>query len=288
MKRSCMYLSGLIMASSTLLLSCEKTDLVPETSEAVKNKKTDCEVIAFRYNAQTGSGTVNQYIFKKQHDPATGRLQQIVAAVYQGGAITSSLTFDVHWSANSVAFIKAGSIADTVLVASLNAQGKPIAVVAGNKPDASYLPTSFEYINNRLSAMRITLAGNQLVSRFSYDNKDNCVLIQDDAQGSIAPGRVEYTYSNKKADRQLYFDEPRPFSWNTYSLMQFAGLLPELQPAQLRTGVKVLWPNNYKAYEATISNHDVQGGVLRKYDVSFAGSTVTIPYFTDWQCEGAQ
>ena len=136
--------------------------------------------------------------------------------------------------------------------------------------------------------MSISLAGNQLVSRFQYDTRGNCVLIQDDAQGTVAPGRVEYTYDNKKVDHQQYFDEPRGFSWNTFSLMQFAGLLPELRPVTLRTGVKVFWGNNYKAYDVTLGNHQVQAGALQRYDVvTFNGASVSIPYYTDWQCGGA-
>ena len=44
MKRSSMYVSGLILASSTILFSCEKTDLLPESPETVEKKKTDCVV----------------------------------------------------------------------------------------------------------------------------------------------------------------------------------------------------------------------------------------------------
>lgn len=286
MKRSSMYVSGLILASSTILFSCEKADLVAENPAVVNKKQSDCEVVAFRYTTQTPTGTTNQYVFRKQNDPSTGKLQQITAAVYQGGAISSTIILDVQWTTNSVSFVKAGS-ADTVLVASLNAQGKPVSVAGGNKPDANFLPTSFEYNNNRLAAINVSLAGNQLISRFTYDDKGNCILIQDDAQGSMTPGRVEYTYDNKKADRQLYLDEPRTFSWNTFSLMQFSGFFPELQPTQLRTGVKVFWANNYKVYDVSLINHDVQGGNLRKYDVSFPGGTTTIPHYTEWQCGAA-
>lgn len=286
MKRSSVYLSGLMLAGSTMFISCEKNDLITESPTEVKNKKVECEVLAFRYNALTGSGTTNQYVFKKQLDPSTGKLQQLTAAAYQGGAISSSHIMDVHWNAGSVVFMKAGSATDTVLVVSLNADGKPANVTLGGAAGMDYLPTSFEYTNSKLSAMKISLAGNQNVSRFSYDNKGNCVLIQDDPQGSITPGRVEYTYDNKKADRQLYYDEPRGFSWNTYSLLQFAGFFPELQPTHLRTGVKVYWGNNYKAYDASIGNHQVQDGTLQRYDVTFSGSTTPIPYFTDWQCGG--
>src|SRR5688572_10904152 len=117
MKRSSMYLSTLILASSTILLSCEKTDLVPENPDTANKKKSDCEVLAFRHNQQTSFGS--QYIFKKQMDPATRMLQQLTAVAYQGGAPTSIHNFDVHWETNSAAFLKAGSSTDTVLVVAL-------------------------------------------------------------------------------------------------------------------------------------------------------------------------
>jgi len=280
MKRSSVYVPGLLLASSTMLFSCSKTDISGDSPEVTNKKKADCEVIAFRSNA-------NQYIFKKQIDPATGKLQQITAALYQGGGISKTITLDLHWSSGSVAFIKAGTITDTVLVASLNEQDKPVDVVAGNTPDANYLPTSFEYQNNRLSAMKISLAGNVLVSRFNYDDRNNCTLIQDEARAGEIPGRVEYTYNNRKADQQVYLDEPRPFSWNTFSLMQFSGMFTELQPANLRTSVKVWWGNNYKAYDVELINHDVSTGTLVRYDVTFPGSTTTLPQSIELQCDAA-
>jgi hypothetical protein len=276
MKRSSVYVPGILLASSTILFSCTKTDVTSEGSEVTNKKRADCQVISFR------SGT-NQYIFQKQID-ASGKLQQITAAVYQGGGISSSITLDVHWNSNAVAFLKAGTTTDTVLSASLNAQGKPVNVVAGNTPDAGYLPTSFEYTNSRLSAMKISLAGNLLVSNFSYDDRNNCTLIQDESRSGEIPGRVEYTYDNKKAEQQVYLDEPRPFSWNTFSLMQFSGLFTELQPANLRTAVKVWWANNYKAYDAQLINHDINDGTLVKYDVTFPGSTVTLTNYINVQC----
>ena len=281
MKRSSAYVPGLILASSTMLaISCTKTDIAAESPEVTNKKKTDCEVTAFR------SGT-SQYIFKKQIDPATGKVQQINAAVYQGGGISKTISLDVHWNSGSVAFIKSGTTTDTVLVASLNADGKPVNVVAGNTPDANYLPTSFEYQSNRLSAMKISLAGNVNVSRFNYDDRNNCTLIQDEARAGEIPGRVEYSYSNRRADKQVYLDEPRPYSWNTFSLMQFSGMFTELQPANLRTAVKVWWGNNYKAYDAELINHDVSGGTLVKYDVAFPGSTVSLPQSIETQCDAA-
>lgn len=280
MKRSSAYVSGLLLAGTTMLFSCKKTDILADNDQSVvEKKKAACEIASFRYN----SGSENKYVFQTQKD-ATGKLQKVTAGVYQGGAIINTTVFDVHWSAGSVAFLRSGTTTDTVLVASLNAQGKPVDVVAGNTPDFNYLPTSFEYNNNRIAAMKIQNAGRTLVSRYQYDDRNNCLAIIDDPQGSEIPGHVEYTYENKKADQQLYLDEPRPFSWNTFSLMQFAGLLPELQPTYLRTAVKVFWANNYKAYDVQLVNHQVTGGKLVKYEVNFGGNSTPNAQFIDWQC----
>lgn len=284
MKRSNAYLSGLLLAGSTILFSCEKTDLSGEYEEVVEKKKATCEIVSFRYNTATENGTVNKYVFQKQNDPVTGKLKQLTAAVYQGGAIINTIVLDVHWNAGSVAFLRAGTTTDTVLFASLNAQGKPVDVVTGNTPDFNYLPTSFEYNNNRLAAMKIHNAGRVLVSRYQYDSRNDCVSINDEAQGSEIPGRVEYAYDNRKVDQQVYLDEPRPFSWNTFSLMQFSGFFPELQPTHLRSGVKVFWANNYKAYDVQLVNHQIADGKLVKYEVNFGGTSTPNPQFIDWQC----
>lgn len=285
MKKSSAYVSGLILASSTILFSCTKADISEDVPEVSSKKKLDCEITAFRYNALSENGTVSRYVFQKQIDPSTGKVKQISAAVYQGGAIMSNITLDVLWGAGSVAFVKSGSASDTMLIASLNAQGKPVSVVGGNAASPDFLPTSFEYSNGRVSAMQITLAGKQNVSRFIYDNRGNCTLIQDESRAGEIPGRIEYSYSNKKVDKQVYFDEPRPFSWNTFSLMQFSGFLNELNPANLRTAVKVWWGNNYKAYDVELINHQVEGGSLMKYDVSFTPGSNPIPYYIEMQCD---
>lgn len=286
MKKSSAYVSGLILASSTILFSCTKTDISPDGSPEVTNKKrVDCEITAFRFNSLSENGTVTKYVFQKQVDPSTGRLKQITTAVYQGGVFNTTVTLDVLWGASSIAFVKAGAAADTMLNVTLNAQGKPVSAVGGNAASSDFLNTSFEYSSDRLSAMKISLAGKLLVSRFTYDGAGNCTLIQDESQSGEAPGRVEYSYDNRKVDTQVYYDEPRPFSWNTFSLMQFAGLLKELEPHNQRTAVKVWWSHNYKVYDVQLLNHQINGGTLVKYDVSYGGTSNLLPYFIDVQCD---
>jgi len=277
MKKST-YLPTLLIAGTTVLFSCSKTDLTPE-NPSVEPKKTDnCQLTSFRFGT-TGS----QYVLQRQYD-AAGNLKQITAGVYQGGAISKTITLDAHWASGSLALITAGTTTDTVLFVALNAQGKPVSATPGNAPIHDFLPTTFEYSNNRLSAIKFELAGTVRTSRFQYDNKDNLVSMIDDPLSNEIPAHVEFTYNNTKADNQVYFDEPRIFSTNTFSLMEFAGLLPELEPTRLRTGVKVFWQNNYKVYDVQLTNHQLNNGKLVSYDVVHNGSSTGIPYYTEWSC----
>lgn len=280
MKKSVDCLCSLL-AGSLILVSCHKDDLREEVIPSEDTKpRSSCNITSFRYSAPNGPGT--QYVFQLQRNAGTGKVDHINTAVYQGGAITSTISLDVYYAASSIAFVRSGS-ADTMVTVALNAQGRPAQALAGNAPDPAFLPTTFDYTNNRLSAMNILLAGHTNTSRFAYDGNSNCISIKDDPQpNGMAPGHVDYTYGNRKIHQQLYLDEPRPFSWNTFSLLQCSGLFPELNPDRVRTGVQVYWINNYKAYDATLTNHRANGGRLNSYEVSYAGGSTT--YTVDWDC----
>src|SRR5690348_6525746 len=101
MKKS-FYLPTLLIAGSTVLFSCEKTDLVPENPGIEPKKADNCLLTSFRFGS-----SASQYILQRQYD-AAGNLKQITAGVYQGGAITRTITLDAHWAAGSLALIKAG------------------------------------------------------------------------------------------------------------------------------------------------------------------------------------
>jgi hypothetical protein len=138
--------------------------------------------------------------------------------------------------------------------------------------------------------MHITLAGQTETSYFDYDDKGNLVSISDAPTPSIpVPGKVEYKYAtNEKANDQLYFDEPRKFSWNSFTLLQYIGLFPELHPVNLRTSTKVTWGNNYQAYNMDITNQQLDAqGKLISYDVVSPGSTAAINHYNiNWSCNG--
>jgi hypothetical protein len=190
-------------------------------------------------------------------------------------------------SNTTIAFVNAAAPADTILVATLNARGKVEKITQGNKPDYMFLPTTFEYNNDRLTAMNITLGSNTTKSNFFYDNQNNITSIEDQPTPSVSvPGKVSYGYTTQKAAQQFYMDEPRGYSWNSFSLLQYAGLFPELNPTNLRTSTKVLWGNNYQAYNMNIANHQLDGNNnLTSYEVLNPGSSeVASKYNLGWNC----
>ena len=268
------------------LFSCQKVNSVndEEIADKKKPRKDVCLISSFGYS---NSAIPQQTIFTNHYD-LSGRSMEIEAGLFSGGSVFSNLKLSVKWVNGGIAFVDASAPQDTILLASFNKRGRIDKIIAGNKPNPNFLPTSFEYDPRGLRAMYITLAGNTLTSYFNYDHNGNLISIDDAPSASVSvPGKVEYTYdANQKANDQFYFDEPRGFSWNTFSLVQYLGLFPELQPTSLRTSTKVMWGNNYQAYHMNIINQQLDGnGKLISYDVASPGSNATISHYNiNWSC----
>ncbi|HKP31749.1 MAG TPA: hypothetical protein VJT83_03455 [Chitinophagaceae bacterium] len=276
--------TGLLLASSMILFSCKKVGVGPdgEVQESKVDKKSSCFITSLDYSNSAQSQTV----FKTQFN-SEGNAFRIEAGTHSGGVINSTIVLNIVNSGSSIAFVNAASPSDTILIASLNNRGKVEKISEGNKPDFAFPPTTFEYINDRVTAMHITLGSTTTTSNFLYDNKNNNTSIEDQPTASVpVPGKVTYEYTNQKAGQQFYMDEPRGFSWNSFSLLQYAGLFPELNPSNLRSHTKVMWGNNYQAYDLDISNHQVDGnGNLTSYEVVSPNSgDVVSKYNLAWSC----
>jgi len=282
MKKSLSY--GALLAGTALtLFSCQKVNSIQEDKE--DNKKNNlCLISSFSYS---NSSVPSETIFTNHYD-ISGRSLEVEAGIFSGGAIFTHLTFSVRWTSDRIIFLDAGAVQDTILYATFDRKGRVEGIFPGNKPNDNFLPTTFEYNNNRVRAMNITLAGNIETSYFDYDQRGNLVSISDVPTTSVPiPGKVEHQYSSsEKAVDQFYFDEPRKFSWNSFTVLQYIGLFPELQPANFRTSTKVTWGNNYQAYHMEIKNHQVDGnGKLVSYDIVSPGSTTTISHYNiNWSC----
>jgi hypothetical protein len=284
MKKSLTYVT-LVAGTAFSLLSCQKANSVRQEIEDKKNKNKDlCLITSFSYS---NSAVPLQTIFTNQFD-FSGRSLEVEAGIFSGGAIVDNKPFSIVWTSSGLAFLDANAVQDTILIASFNRKGRIEKIFPGNKPSHHFLPTTFQYSNNRLSSMGITLAGNVLMSYFDYDHKGNIRSITDAPSASVpVPGKVEYKYAtNEKANNQFYFDEPRKFSWNSFTLLQYIGLFPELDPSNLRTSTKVDWGNNYIAYNMNINNHQLdQQGKLVSYDIVSPGSGSTISHYNiNWSC----
>ena len=286
MKKSLSY-SSLLAGTAIILFSCQKVDTLgnPDlTNKSSKQKKNDCFIASLDYSNGNVPGKL---IFKNYYD-ASDRIIKVDAGVFSGGSVLSTLAVDLKWSAAGIAFMKAGSIRDTVLYAFVGKKGRVDRIVPGNQPDMQFLPTSFEYAGDQLAALHITIAGKEETSYFNYDQKGNPSSITDAPAADVAvPGKIEYQYSaNEKAKQQFYLDEPRKFSWNSFSLLQYIGLFPELQPVNLRTATKVIWGNNYQAYNMKIGNQQLdQQGKLIGYDIIYPQTGNIISHYNvNWKC----
>lgn len=284
MKKSNPYLSGLLLAGTAMFASCQKDDvLAPENEVIIENasaKAANCMAVGFNVRYSEG----NKMVFKTQFSPSAAQATRINAGVYHGGVITSNLDLDIKRSGRTLTVYKAGSSTESILIITLNNNRKVVSAVAGTASDINFLPTQFSYENGNLASMKMTNGTVETASRFHYSN-GNIVKVEDiDASGNIS-GQVQYEYDlSTKASKQLYLEETRNFNWNTFTLLQYLGYFPELDPTHLRTRTKVLWANNYVAFDAKLQNHRVENGRLVSYEVTFPGSSIAIPHEIQWDC----
>jgi len=286
MKNLNQIISALLLPA-ILYSSCQKIDLIPEKNIGEDNlrsaKKISCEVAEFSSLYGSPGNLQNQIHFKKSF--ANGSINKITSVVYSGGDISNMVTYQLIQKDRTISFIREGTN-DTAFVVTLNSNGQVTGTRGGNKPDFNYLPTSFTYSNARLTSMKINFSGKELVSSFNFQN-GNLRSIQDQVTADETPGRIEYEYGvGTKVSKQLYFDEPRKFSWNTFTLLQFMGFFPELDGESVRTRTTVYWENNYKAYDRKLINHQIDGnGRLMQYAVSgVADGEISMRYLLDWNC----
>lgn len=283
--------ASLFCGSIISVIGCTKVTQVEALNDTVasgaKRNVSICQPISFY--SESASGPEIQYttVFKRWINSTSGKPDRVLAGISSGGAIVDSILFSLVWEKNRVSFLRDGSPGDTVLVAYIDKNGLPLRIIAGNKPDENFLPTSFQYRSGKISRMLIAFNGSQLVADFYYDKNGNCIRIQEKGDGTYTPGRVEYTYStSSKASGQIYADEPRGFSWNTYSLAEYSGLLSQNQPVNLRTGTMVVWEDNYVVYDMAIRNHQIDTkGNLISYDVVDPVDNSTATHHTiGWSC----
>ncbi len=277
-----LWYPGMLMGA-TLIFSCQKVNNLNEefSDKPAKQNQIQCDLNSFSFSTIS----TDQTIFTVYR--ISGQAIRVDAGVFSGGAINTTATFNISYVGKSIFFTDVSNPGDTVLAAQLNDLDKIEKIVAGNKPDPQFPSMYFQYNNSSITSMQVSIGDRTESSVFKYDGKGNCTAIEDmPSPGISVPGKVVYEYSNKKASRQFYLDEPRRFSWNSFTLLQYLGYFPELNPTQVRTITKVWWGNNYMAYDATLQNHvfDNDGKLLRYEAVNPSPGNPPIKYELGWNC----
>lgn len=279
------------LASALVVFSsCSKVEQLNQNEDVAALKPIVKSVSSCQADTYTttnlSDASSNFQTFQKTFDQVTGKVNFIKAGIYSI-MVSEYLEMNVHWQTNRVAFTSASNPSDTILIAKFDKKGLLLSIVHGNAPNENYLPTNFQYKAGRLSTMKVNFNGSQLVSNFTYDRNGNLKRIQELPFNGQDMGYVEYEYNTAvTASNQLYFDEPRGFNRNTFTLAEYMGWLPGLKPVNLRTHSKVVWEGGYQVHDVYYKNHVTDGsGNLTKYEVASSASDESYEkHEINWTC----
>lgn len=276
------FLRGTFILPLLLFMaSCSKIDWNNVWHDG--NKSKSCDVESFLVDLDTPLPF--PYLFTKQYDPSGKYIKEINASFN----IIASLEDLPHYRLrleyrpSKIYFIRMESPYDTVVTAWLNQQGRVIRTSSQNGTWES----KFVYRNNRLFSIQWPEAYG-ITDTCEYDAYGNILSIAHyvdyyfvDREGYF----YEYDYS-KQGKQQFYLEEIR-FINNDFTLMQYMGFFPELNPRHLRT--RTLIGQKSFAFGQYLANHvlDAKGKLLQYDIVTPPGQpqvTITQAHLT-WNCK---
>jgi hypothetical protein len=248
-----------------LLFSCSKKELFPFF--AASKNFVGCDVMEL-----IPPDGESLYGFSKTYDPVTGLINKVTTPLYSI-VPADFITLDVEYAFGKVYFLKSGTN-DTALIAEFNQFGRVDKIQPGSSPSDVLPKTTFGYTANFLTS--ITTKGS--TSFVAYDNVGNVKTIRDPHSQGLED--VEYTYDyNTVIKKQFYLDPIRGWIWNTYTLAQVMGWLPELVPVNKRIHTKILFTNTDVWEDAELTAHQLdEEGRL----VSYRNGDLT--WGINWYC----
>jgi len=289
MKRTAQLAKILIALYSLIYIySCSKTDLKDESiiPDEVNNHKLKNACDLAEFNSLTeGQLPLAPYVFHKKYDPAGKKMSQIDIGLYSGGTISERVVLNVFYKRNEIFFINNANPADTCIKATLNNFGKPETASFSETIDFGLPDHKFCYDQNGRLVKVIVDRESNYGFWFHYDSRGNNTVISLDTIDQ-APAILEtFEYDNSRtASQQCYLDHARGFSEDGFLVFHAMGLLPELNPLNLRTHTRVMW-GTYMAYDADLFNQKLDGqGKLVGYDAG-ANSNATSSWSLVWQCQ---
>lgn len=266
-----------------VLQSCSKMDQDLVQAPKIQNPEAMIELQPAKYSISSvgvfPKEELNVFSLFQHPDGSTQITTQLTG---ETGSSSEQLSFNVIKSASQIAFVNAGTPSDTVFVAYLNEDGKVRSVKQGNSPDDNFLPSNFYYQNGRLSKLEVLHGKMMISSEFSYDSKGNLSKIKEFSNLDGESVTTSYGYDhNSTASSQFYFDLPTGFINNSFAILEYAGLFPELQAKNLRTSIKksdsysettVLFANHKLSLNGQLLGYDMvddEGNVLRNHSIEW-------------------
>jgi hypothetical protein len=211
--------------------------------------------------------------FRTEYDLGTGKASKVVLGLYQLTLI-DSLHLLVKYGSGQVYLLRETNPADTVVIASFDADDRLISIAQGNSPEDQLGGVQFNYSGGSLSDMSFDFGFHLNVE---YDSYGNVTALKDptgEAQSFF------YTYdTGVDANNQFYSDDFYGDAYNSLFLAAFMGWLPDLEPKNKRITSRVL-TGDYELYSSDLTNHvfDTNGNLV-SYKVFDA-----ITYYNTWNC----
>lgn len=176
--------------------------------------------------------------FRKEYDPATGKVRKVVTGIYYF-RLFDSIPMLLRYNGSTAYFLDETNPSDTFLIATFDAHNRLRKLAEGNATtdDGIFFTTEFIYSAHRLWGY--TVAGYEDTVRLTYDGNGNLTRMYID-QTSATEGTF-FTYDlSVKATGQWYSEYFLDGAENVLYLTQFMGWLPDLTPVNKRTSFKIV------------------------------------------------
>lgn len=271
-----------ILLLQLLLAACSKIDWIDVWHGG--NKTQLCDVASFTLGYY--SNQPNPFFFTKTYDPSGKYVKEIDAAFnnvrYPDDLIHCPLR--VEYKPSKIYFVRMENPFDTVVTACLDYQGRVIRTNSHNW----IFENVFKYRNNRL----FSIQNNMWTDTCEYDTRGNILsmshYVDYGEYGGIDRNGYFYTYDySKKAKQQAYFEETRDIN-NDFTLMQYMGFFPELNPVNMRISSHNGLKNGY-GFQLYMGNHVLDSkGKLVQYNLLTPpeeNQQVITHALLTWQCK---
>lgn len=272
--------TGLFIAIPLLFSTCHKVDWYDVFGS---QGKKDCQLQSYILDWDYDFGF--PLLFEKKFNPAGDRVTEIHCSFHNVFSGIGPVPFDLRvvYKGSEVYLINKKAPFDTTLKVFLNAQGRVRECLG-----TGYIfRNKFFYQGNRLRALEYEGLGFHR-DTCEYDSRGNILSIAPPGPPGTRWGYFyKYDYT-KKAKQQFYMEETRDLN-NDFTLLQYLGAFPELNPVNVRIYTRSGPEVGPGGWRHPLLNHrfDSQGRLLG-YDLGFEDGDSVIASSgasLEWKCK---